>query len=220
MHIIHKLTIVLIFTTISVFATENQNFEKSTVESDDNALVKDTNHTEEYGMILNKGHERSKINKDIESDRSMAWQERSSTKEGSSTGNPSNNAKNGMVVGGVVAGLGGLLIIRGIYLLNSPISSKSDNEDAAQRFAEDFATGVGQGLTGILELLVGIPMVLVGIPILIYNGTQYSIKNESNDEFQMALERQKANQRTVTVTIIPTVNIVNASGGINALFHF
>ncbi len=162
----------------------------------------------------------------------MAWQERSSTdgdpltdeslstKEGSSTGNPSNNAKNGMVVGGVVAGLGGLLIIRGIYLLNSPISSKSDNEDAAQRFAEDFATGVGQGLIGILELLVGIPMVLVGIPILIYNGTQYSIKNESNDEFQMALERQKANQRTVTVTIIPTVNIVNASGGINALFHF
>ncbi len=236
MRIMHLLTIMLVIMTASVFATENQKLQKNAAESQtqlecdhgengnadackqidaeagDKAMLKDKDQSENYGMVLNRGHDRNVPSKDIEPDNSMAWH------EGQSTGTSSGKRNVKMAVGGMMAGFGTLLVLHSVYLFNSPVhNSDRESRDAT---AEAFSTATLQFGLAALELIIGVPMVLVGVPILISNSTQYSIKNESDDEYQMALERQGATKKTVTVSIIPTVNFDKAGGGINALLNF
>ena len=83
-------------------------------------------------------------------------------------------------------------------------------------------------IAGSIMLAMSVPFYLVGTPILIYNIYQYNVHKghlRKSDEYQEALDRYKLRKRggesgALQLMILPELNFIERSGGVNAVVLF
>ena len=113
----------------------------------------------------------------------------------------------GIVFGGGLVCVGTFFFVIGIYAINET----SDSDD------------------GWCEVVsISIPFYLLGIPVLAYNIHKYNVRKEhaiKRDKYQEAFDRYKVRMqqegwKSVQLTVVPTLNLANASFGANAILSF
>ena len=120
----------------------------------------------------------------------------------------------GIVFGGGLVCVGTFFLVSAIYAINK----KSD--DSWDEAFDRVAGGVSIGIS--------IPFYLLGIPVLAYNIHKYNVRKEhaiKRDKYQEALDRYKVRMqeegwKSVQLTVVPTLNLANASFGANAILSF
>lgn len=120
----------------------------------------------------------------------------------------------GMAIGGMFIGGGTYFLVGGIYGI------RYRSEDS---FDQGFNRGMGR-----IFIALSIPLYLIGFPVLTANICYYIVhKNHAikRDKYRDALKRYKLrkdreNLDAVRLTIVPTVNFANASGGVSLLAAF
>ena len=117
----------------------------------------------------------------------------------------------GMVIGGLLVGGGTFFLVGGIY--GVCYSSDEGGFDVALTH-----------VAGVLFLAASIPFHLIGIPLFSYNTYKFAVrKGHANrrDEYIDALKRYKERrENSVQWTIVPSVDLANAGGGLNLLVAF
>ena len=112
-----------------------------------------------------------------------------------------------------VAGMviGGLLVGGGTFFSVVAVNAASD---------ADWLSAVGAGLF----TAASVPFYLVGLPIFLYNTYKFAVrKGHANrrDEYIDAHKRYKERrENSVQWTIVPSVDLANAGGGLNLLVTF
>ena len=120
----------------------------------------------------------------------------------------------GMIVGSGIMGVGTYFLVGGIYGMNYK------NGDATDE--------IFTAIAGSIMLAMSVPFYLVGTPILIYNIYQYNVHKghlRKSDEYQEALDRYKLRKRggesgALQLMILPELNFIERSGGVNAVVLF
>lgn len=121
----------------------------------------------------------------------------------------------GMIAGGSLTVVGGVLVGFGLYAILD-VSNPPTFDDALGR------------VVGGLFVGASVPFLGVGIPVLSYNTYKYIVhKGHANkrDEYQAALDRYKLRKRggesgALQLMILPELNFIEKSGGVNAVVLF
>jgi len=130
----------------------------------------------------------------------------------------------GIAVGGSVTGVGITFLIWGItYNPSKKESSSSKKNNSIKDNANAFGEAMGNALAATMLVVTGVVCTLTGFAVLGYNVNKYKEHKKhavKRDEYKEALEQYKLQKQSVQITIIPTVNLASAGGGINAVLQF
>lgn len=140
----------------------------------------------------------------------------------------------GIAVGGSVTGVGIAFLIWGITYPPPKKESKSNKKnygtndiskfgDFAEESTKAFGEAMGNALAAAMLVVTGVVCTLTGFAVLGYNVNKYKEHKKhavKRDEYKEALEQYKLQKQSVQITIIPTVNLASAGGGINAVLQF
>lgn len=130
-------------------------------------------------------------------------------------------SSDGVSVAGTL--IGGGLTITGIILVIATVTSDVST-DKSKSSAEQFGEAMAVGAGGAAMILTGVVLTLVGLPILIYNissgGSGQKKYANNRDDLQNELDYHKTKNSASQLMIAPTINLMNAGGGFNAILQF
>ena len=118
--------------------------------------------------------------------------------------------------------IGGGLTLSGIILVIATVTSDVST-DKSKSSAEQFGEAMAVGAGGTAMILTGVVLTLVGLPILIYNissGSGQKGYANNRDDLQNELDYYKTKNNSPQLMIAPTINLMSAGGGLNAILQF
>ena len=120
-----------------------------------------------------------------------------------------------IVVGSGITGVGAGLLGIGLYAMFD--SSNQQSFD-----------GAFNRVGGFFVILASVPVLLLGIPVIVNSVGDYKMHKEhaiKRDKYQEAFDRYKVRMlqegwQSVQLRVVPTLNLANASFGVNAILSF
>lgn len=130
-------------------------------------------------------------------------------------------SSDGVSVAGTL--IGGGLTITGLICFVA-VATADVHTDKSKSNTEQFGEAMAIGAGGAALILTGVLCTLIGLPILIYNisssGSGQKKYANNRDDLQNELDYHKTKNSASQLMIAPTINLMNAGGGFNAILLF